>query len=429
MVRLVALAALATPIFGARVAVHEYEGTFDHLSASDSMTANRGLHVLSMLKKDPSNVELQNEYNDIIGDVHWEESKVLLQTGARIDQAPVLMGQMSESGSQLNLAELLQDNEDGDWVRLGRYMTERRDYVVEQEGGESKYLIDGTLLSLHSRMHVSLPGDESPRFVLRRAFNYLNPIARSIGQYVYRVIACAEYTGDGACSEGEILYTITKDRFGRGLFWGRDEFRVYLGTGGCTRHGYGILGCTQSDQIMYSLSAGLSTGTYDTDYYKGDMRSIPNTASEETDSLKVAHSVKTAGPPRWLHWPIGMAGPLAPVLGSAYNLARMLVWADSYTLTLEGGGGAVDDLLLSLMAAVQDLTRDQIASQAVMNTIAAASTASTVGSGVAAVSGTYHTVEAAALGAGATAAEASALASATIAHAATAHASAVLAAR
>jgi len=122
MVRLVGLVALVAPVIGERVAVHnhDYEGSFEHLSTEDSAKANRGLHVLSLLQGDSSNVELQNEYRDIIGDVHWEESKVLLETGAKIDQAPVLLGQMSQSGSTLNLAELLQDSEDGDWVRLGR---------------------------------------------------------------------------------------------------------------------------------------------------------------------------------------------------------------------------------------------------------------------------------------------------------------------
>jgi len=441
MVRLVGLVALVAPVIGERVAVHnhDYEGSFEHLSTEDSAKANRGLHVLSLLQGDSSNVELQNEYRDIIGDVHWEESKVLLETGAKIDQAPVLLGQMSQSGSTLNLAELLQDSEDGDWVRLGRALTERRDYVVEQEGGESKYLIDGTTLSLHSRMHVSMPGDDTPRFVLRRAFNYLNPIARSIGQYVYRVIECGEYLGDGACSEGQILYTITKDRFGRGFLWGRDEFRVFLGTGGCSRHGYGVLSCTQSDQIMYSLSAGLSTGSYDTDYYKGDMRSLSHEGTPLANRFKVAHSEKTAGPPRWLHWPIGLAGPLAPVIGQVYNLARMLVWADAYILRLEGGGGAVDELLLSLMVSVQDLTRDQIASQSVLNTIAAANGASAgaAAAGTAAASAAEAAeiaavlgrVEAAVLGAGGSAAEAASIVASTSETFAAAQASAAAAAR
>lgn len=385
MVRFVGLAALALPVFGERVAVEGLEGLLvGHLSAADSAKANRGFHVLSMLKNNPEDVELQNEYRDIIGDVDWEESKVLLETGAKTKQEPVLLGQMSHSGTTMLLAELLKDAQtDARFpVGIGRLVTNRRDYVVEEEGGESKYIIDGVTLSLHSRMHVSVPGEGNPRFILRRAFNYLNAVAATVGQYVYRVIACDEQPlNNGACNEGEILYTITKDRFGRGVMWGRDEYRVYTGTGGCSRHGHGVVSCHQSDQVMYSLAAGLSSGTHDTNYYKGNIVEINANGrsgfisdewgqrlavgSAELEGMKVAHITKVAGPPRWLHWPIAAAAPLAPVLaqaaGGIYNLARALAWADAYQMKFEGGGGPVDDLLISLMAAAQDLTRDRMA--------------------------------------------------------------------
>jgi len=387
MVRLVGLLALAVPALGARVAVDEYEESFvGHLSAEHLAKEMRGLDVLSMLKDNPENVELQNEYRDIIGDVDWEESKVFLETGAKIQQEPVLLGQMSRTGTVLKLVELLKDAQTDARlpVAIGRLLVNRRDYVVEEEGGESKYVIDGVLRSLHSRMHVSVAGEQNPRFILRRAFNYLNPVAQAVGQTVMRVVECdATPLGDGTCDEGEILYTITKDRFGRGLMWGQDEYRVYTGTGGCTRMGHGVLSCLQSDQIMYSLSAGLSDGTHDTDFYKGNIVEIdgdgqsgtiysPNgqvqVGQMELEGMKVAHITKVAGPPRWLHWPImatassGVAVgtlPLTQVLGAAYNLARALVWADAYEMRFEGAGGAVDDLLLSLMAAAQDLNRDR----------------------------------------------------------------------
>jgi len=272
------------------------------------VTANRGFHLLSMLKENPEDVELQNEYRDIIGDVDWEESKVFLETG-----------------------------------------------------------------------------EDNPRFVLRRAFNYLNPIAGIVGQFVYRVIACrGPALNNGACNEGEILYTITKDRIGKGFLWGKDEYRVYTGTGGCKRSGHGVLSCHQSDQVMYSLSAGIKDGTHDTQYYKGNIVEIygdgksgvvheqlhkvtDGTISQvdqftETEvdfatleGMKVAHISKVAGPPRWLNWPVMH---VVPATWSIFNLARSLVWVDAYQMDFVGGGDPVDDLLISLMAAAQDLTRD-----------------------------------------------------------------------
>jgi len=412
--------ALTVPAFGERIAVHE--SLVGDLSAENSANAHRAFDVLSMLKDNPKDVELQNEYRDIIGDVDWEESKVFLETGAKIDQEPVLLGQMSQTGTVLNLAELLKDAQTGDRFPVGiaRLMVNRRDYVVEEEGGESKYIIDGVSLTLHSRMHVSIAGEENPRFIFRRAFNYLNPIAQTVGQCVYRVVACDETpVGDGTCNEGEILYTITKDRFGRGMMWGQDEYRVYTGTGGCTRMGHGVVSCLQSDQIMYSLSAGLSAGNHDTDYYKGNIVSIDGDGQRgtiytsngqvqvgamELEGMKVAHITKVAGPPRWLHWPIlATAGsglqvgalPLTQVLGLAYNIARALVWADAYQMRFEGGGGAVDELLLSLMAAGQDLKRDRDPFFQIAPAVGVAvGTAQTVGVAVGAAAASTATVSA-----------------------------------
>merc|ERR1719446_159065 len=146
-------------------------------------------------------------------------------------------------------------------ARIGRLFTSRRDFGIEEEGGEAKYMIDGFTRSLHSRMQVTYPNDTDPKFVVRRAFNYLNPVAVSVGQYVYRVIRCVPDSSGGwagGCEEGEMLYTITKDRLGRGALWGQDEYRVYVGTGGCSRWTSGVLSCSPEAQIMYSLSAGLS---------------------------------------------------------------------------------------------------------------------------------------------------------------------------
>merc|ERR1712127_240216 len=191
------------------------------------------------------------------------------------------------------------------------------------------YMIDGITASLHSRMQVTLADEAQPRYVVRRAFNYLNPIATTIGQYIYRVIRCepdSEGGWAGGCIEGDMLYTITKDRLGRGAFWGQDEYRVYTGTGGCRRSGHGVLSCSQDLQILYSLSAGLSSGTHDTSFYAGNIRAIDGDfesghlgSGEGLDagaleSMKVATVSKVEGSPRALNWPI----PAASIVGSHY---------------------------------------------------------------------------------------------------------------
>jgi len=150
--------------------------------------------------------------------------------------------------------------------------------------------------------------------------------------------------------------------------------------------GHGVVSCLQSEQIMYSLSAGLSAGNHDTQYYKGNIVAIDGDGDDESgtmytsngqvqvgatelEGMKVAHMSKVEGPPRWLHWPImasagtaaQVAGlPLAQVAAMGYNLGRYLVWADAYRMVFEGAGGAVDDLLVSLLVATQDLHRDRV---------------------------------------------------------------------
>lgn len=360
MVRLVGLVALIVPVLGARVSVHE----------ARSATA-RGLELFSQLKETPNDVKLQAEYRELIGDVDWGESRVFLETGAQIQQDPVNLGAMSSPGSALVMAERT-----GFAESLGRLLTNRRDYVFEQEGGNSKYVLDGNTLSMHSRMHVSIAGEENPRFILRRAFNYLNPLASTFGQFVYRVVQCSD-AHEGGCAEGDILYTITKDRLGRGALWGMDEYRVYTGTGGCSRWGHGIVGCAQESQVLYSLGSGLSDATFDTDFYKGNIIAIHGNGNSgtvhnngntmrvgrsELDLMKVAHSTKTAGPPRWLNW----VSSAFPVFGMGMEFARAAIWTDSYRLRFEG---SADELLVSLMAASQDLTRDFISSRAIASAL------------------------------------------------------------
>jgi len=322
-------------------------------------------------------------------------------------------------------------------------------------------MIDGITRSLHSRMQISMPNEVNPRFVVRRAFNYLNPVASTVGQYIYRVIRCTEGQGgwNGGCREGEMLYTITKDRFGRGALWGQDEYRVYTGTGGCSRQGHGLLSCSSDLQIMYSLSAGLSSGTHDTNFYAGNIRAIDGGFDsgrlhngEELDAqglsnMRVATVTKTHGSSRILNWPqqtaqaaatvgfaatgaqlaslantmtesqvlaaaihlrsfmtagihgvegvvpslataaeltgqqtgllvasfgtagIGLAAQQAMmVLAWTYHIAKSLVWADAYAVVFDGNGGSTDELLVSVVAAVQDLTREQVAGVSVGGT-------------------------------------------------------------
>lgn len=258
-----------------------------------------------------------------------------------------------------------------------------------------------------------------------------------------------------------MLYTITKDRFGRGALWGQDEYRVYTGTGGCSRHGQGLLSCSSDLQIMYSLSAGLSSGTHDTNFYAGNIRAIDGDFDsgrlhngEELDAqglsnMRVATVTKTHGSSRILNWPqqtaqaaatVGFAATgaqlaslantltesqvlvvvnhltyLTPgnvglpaiegiaaslptaavftgqqtgllvgsfgtagislaaqqammVLAWTYHIAKSLVWADAYAVVFDGNGGSTDELLVSVVAAVQDLTREQVAGVSVGGT-------------------------------------------------------------
>jgi len=445
MVRLCFL--LAAPALTARVQVHQQLSAqvFAHLSEEDSSLAVRALEVLEELKQDANNVELQSKYSEIIGNVDWEEDRAFLAQGFSSVEPAVMLGEPSRPGTTLSLVELLRGRAARIFsTSLGRLFTGRRDFAIEEEGGETKYMIDGITASLHSRMQVTLAEEAQPRFVVRRAFNYLNPIATTIGQYIYRVIRCqpnSEGGWAGGCIEGEMLYTITKDRLGRGAFWGQDEYRVYTGTGGCRRFTHGVLSCSQDLQIMYSLSAGLSSGSHDTSFYAGNIRAIDGDfesgrlgSGEELDqgaleSMKVATVSKFEGSPRALNWPIPAAGivgnhavhqtvetfsaladTISPVQIAAWvehnaetseqalqaiqmvatpqqvelfasaagslslasdafgfmyfyaiglHLAKSLIWADSYHVTFTGN--PTDELLVNLVAAVQDLTREQVA--------------------------------------------------------------------
>jgi len=436
---------LAAPALAARV--QEHGTAFAHLSSEDSVAAVDALQTLEQLKVDSSNVELQEKYREAIGEIEWEEARAFLLSGMSATQEPVMLGQPSQPGTTMNMMEMLTGRLGSmRWfsTRLGRLFTSRRDFALEEEGGETKYMIDGFVRSLHSRMQISFPNDADPKFVVRRAFNYLNPVAVSVGQYVYRVVRCLPNSQGGwagGCDEGDMLYTITKDRLGRGALWGQDEYRVYTGTGGCSRWGSGVISCNSEHQIMYSLSAGLSDMSHATRVYAGQINALDSGfdtgrlhSGEELDAaaieaMKVAVVDKFEGSPRALNWPIwltswgqgqvvadasgqvgdfvatltesqimiivaenggdamqrwdalqaamspaqeaaisalGVTGQLFLQVNSAlyymawaYHLAKSLVWADSYHINFDGQ--STDELLVSIVAAVQDLTREQIA--------------------------------------------------------------------
>jgi len=477
MTRLV-YASLFVPALAARVEIHDVLNSevqsFGHLSTEESLAANDALDILAKLKENSDDEFLQRQYKEIIGEVEWEEDRIFLANGVNYEQEPPMLGEPSQSGSSQKLVEMLTGRlGEMSWftTRVGRFFTNRRDFAIEESEGETKYMIDGFTRSLHSRMQVSFPENPNPRFVVRRAFNYLNPIASTVGQYIYRVIRCLDEQGGwaGGCKEGEMLYTITKDRFGRGALWGQDEYRVYTGTGGCSRHGHGVLSCDSTKQILYSISSGLGSGTHNTIFYAGQINAIngdresgrlyngANIDAEDMLGMQVATVSKATGSPRALNYPatgtravstagvaaatagyatfaaetvdmareqaraagvalelsmsaqefiavgtavaqsslderaFGLAliaasapperqgilatagtaaiggeyvassfGALAYTFAWAMHVAKSLIWADSYNVAFEGGGGSTDDLLINIVAAVQDLTRENI---------------------------------------------------------------------
>lgn len=265
-----------------------------------------------------------------------------------------------------------------------------------------------------------------------------------------------------------MLYTITKDRFGRGAMWGQDEYRVYTGSGGCSRYGFGLLSCDRDLQIMYSISAGLSAGSFETTFLAGNVREIDGNhetgrlhdgtelGPQDLTAMQVATVRKVSGSPRPLNWPVEAADSGATVAGVAtlgtvvgtaqlvvdsitpeqiqavadvtdaltdieghiervvdsgatieqmlgdfvdtiralapagqleilqtgfgiatftgsamlslssmafqlawwIHLAKSVIWADSYQVIFNGQGGSTDDLLVSVVAGLQDLTRE-----------------------------------------------------------------------
>lgn len=368
---LVLLLMVASPASASRVNSHAFEqktaskvneATMAELSSEQTSQVHRGTELLESLKLDVDNKELQEEYRNLIGEIEWssEEERAIFANEGSLpgDLETETLGSEAIEGDAYKLVELLKNV-------VGRFFANRRDYVVEGPSGP-KYWIDGTTLSLHNRMHVFMGGDgpQIPRYVIRRAFNYLNPIARTVGQYVYRVIECTQSTAGltGGCEEGKYLYTITKDRLGRGLLWGHQEWRVFPGTGGCTRYGFGLLGCSMDQQIIYSITGGIPQASWNAKYYEGQIRYLSTNGDgarlqnrrwvhpSALHEMKIAETDHVSGSPRALNWVAGFTG-----FSGLLSAVKELMWVDTFSLRIEKP--YPDDLLLMILCAFQEITR------------------------------------------------------------------------
>lgn len=339
--------------------VKEHEAAKTELSSVQTAQVNRGTELLESLKEDVDNTQLQEEYRNLIGEIEWasEEEKANFENEGSSSEEPETqaLGSEASKGDEYNLVELLKN-------KASRFFVNRRDYIVEGPDTEhGNYVIDGTTLSMHQRMHIFSKDDEKPRYVIRRAFNYLNPIAGQFGQYVYRVIECMDTTAGltGGCKEGKYLYTITKDRLGRGLLWGHQEWRVFKGKGGCSRYGFGLLGCNMDKQIIYSQTAGLPQASWNAKYYEGPIRHVSPSGDSgkmqsgrqlnklELNKMEIASMIHEQGSPRALNW--------VPGITQMLKLAKDLAWADAYKLGFTRA--YPDDLLLMTLSVFQEITR------------------------------------------------------------------------
>jgi len=255
---------------------------------------------------------------------------------------------------------------------FARLFTNRHDYAVEQitlGKATAKYGFTGKTWSLHNRMHFVKVGERKPSYVVRRAYNYLNPIARSFGQYVYRVIPFDAESKTGRKARGKyasdkVVYTITKDRFGKGLLWSKEEWRIYTGDGGC-KH-YGVTSCDPSKQVYYAMTGGLTGPEMSgAKVYKGQIKWIKHgfahlsngsNITKETLGIeyKVADIVHASGQNRILNWAVAQATRLtlfSPIWGIV-----AAAWADKYKLQFKQD---TDEILMTMLAALMDVTHDK----------------------------------------------------------------------
>ena len=172
--------------------------------------------------------------------------------------------------------------------------------------------------------------------------------------------------------------------------------RVYTGTGGCRRHGYGVLSCASEFQIMYSLSAGLSSGTHDTTFYAGNIRAIDGNHltgrlhdGTELDNqgligMQVATVSKSSGAPRALNYPItatnvaartGSAATTAGALSAAYQISDLLTGPQMQIIV-----DNFESAQSAALAAGEELNHVQAAVQSILS-VATSEQTETIGAG------------------------------------------------
>lgn len=303
----------------------------------------------------------------------------------------IVLGEEAEIGSKLHIREAQPLKKHLGRV-LSRLFMGRHDYVVEGVSSEPTYILKGKTWSMHQRFHLYIPGESVPRFTIRRAWGNYNPAGTAFGQYVYRLLPYSAEPSTGLknvfnYNTTRSLFTITKDRFGRGALWQRQEWRIYKGTGGCWF--WGVLSCDKNKQIYYGLSKGLKDFlSYDMEIFEGqglsaiqamagNAQSAKLYSGEKLDrarlnEIKVAESKHGSGERRPLSWVarwLNAAGTAAgtgimPEVGNLLlpvisinalsNLARML-WVDRYELQFVK---PTDKLLMALLVMLQDVSND-----------------------------------------------------------------------
>ena len=75
----------------------------------------------------------------------------------------------------------------------------------------------------HGSIHVSDPSTGKEFFKIRRSRHAWNPV-EWVGRFSYRILP------PGSKSNKDALFTVNMDKFGRGLAWQKEEWRIYRGT-------------------------------------------------------------------------------------------------------------------------------------------------------------------------------------------------------
>jgi len=357
----------------------------------------RGFALKELLREDSKNEALLQEYSKLLGEVEYScetENNLLTphygseEAFAKPAQPAKMLGEAAVVGEELLIRQVKPTRKIGRF--FARVLTKRHDYAVEQiDAGKAntpKFGFTGKTWSLHGRMHFGKVGEDKPTYVVRRAYAYSNPIARILGQYVYRVIPfdAEQETGRkawGKYASDKVLYTITKDRFGKGILWRKEEWRIYTGDGGCKR--YGVTSCDPSKQVYYAMTRGTSKKVKNTaqpdietdlafrrsdaQVYKGQIESLKkgfaflsngSNITKETLGIeyKVAEIVHTSGLSRNLGWANYLLVGFLPVLSPIWTIVSA-AWADKYKLQFKQD---TDEILMTMLATLMDVTHDDM---------------------------------------------------------------------